>query len=59
MFLVVQNIIYWFFPELVYQLQSSSLCLQDPRICPCSAESNDFLLGEERGVEPTDHREAV
>ena len=22
---------------LVYRLQSSSLCLQDPRICPCSA----------------------
>ena len=38
--------------KLVYRLQSSSLCLQDPRICPCSAESNDFLLGEERGVEP-------
>ena len=35
---------------LVYRLQSSSLCLQDPRICPCSAESNDFLLSEERGV---------
>ena len=41
---------------LVCQPRSSVLYLQDPRICPCSAESNDFLLGEERGAEPTAHR---
>ena len=51
----VSSLILWFISEsggiisysnasqtLVYRLQSSSLCLQDPRICPYSVESNGF-----------------
>ena len=57
MFLVVQNIIYWFFPELVYQHRSSVLYLQDLYIYPYSVESNGFSVGEGRVVAPTFHQE--
>lgn len=59
MFLVEQNIIYWFFPELVCQHRSSVLYLQDLYIYPYSVESNGFSVGEGRVVAPTFHQKTL
>ena len=44
------------FQTLSCQLRSSVHALQVPRNGPCSAASNGFWVGEERGVGPTGHR---